>query len=122
MALASVQPHEMASAAGLMNFLRTMAGAIGASIAVTLWDDHAKVARSEMVSNLHVNEVQNTLMQKGMSSESALAYISSLVDKEALTLSANHVFFILSMIFVFAALIIWLCPKPQKGVGGQPIH
>lgn len=122
MALASVQPHEMASAAGLMNFLRTMAGAIGASIAVTLWDDYAKVARSEMVSNLHVNEVQNTLMQKGMSSESALAYISSLVDKEALTLSANHVFFILSMIFVFAALIIWLCPKHQKGVGGQPIH
>src|SRR5690606_14508255 len=51
MALASVQPQEMASAAGLMNFLRTMAGAIGASIAVTLWDDHTKVARSEMVSN-----------------------------------------------------------------------
>ena len=45
MALASVKPHEMASAAGLMNFLRTMAGAIGASIAVTMWDDQAKVAR-----------------------------------------------------------------------------
>ena len=38
-----------------------MAGAIGASIAVTVWDDHAKVARSEMVSNLHTTEVQNTL-------------------------------------------------------------
>ena len=46
--------QEIASAAGLMNFLRTMAGAIGASIAVTVWDDHAKVARSEMVSKTYI--------------------------------------------------------------------
>ncbi len=122
MALASVLPQDMASAAGLMNFLRTMAGAIGASIAVTIWDDHTKVARSEMVSNLHVTEVQNILVNNGMSSEAALGYISSLVDKEALTLSANHVFLVLAGIFIFAALIIWLCPRPKAGVGGGHAH
>ncbi|MCL6248812.1 DHA2 family efflux MFS transporter permease subunit [Acinetobacter sp. ANC 4945] len=122
MALASVLPQDMASAAGLMNFLRTMAGAIGASIAVTIWDDHTKVARSEMVSNLHVTEVQNTLVNNGMSSEAALGYISSLVDKEALTLSANHVFLVLAGVFIFAALIIWLCPRPKAGVGGSHVH
>ncbi|WP_168379051.1 DHA2 family efflux MFS transporter permease subunit [Acinetobacter cumulans] len=122
MALASVLPQDMASAAGLMNFLRTMAGAIGASIAVTIWDDHTKVARSEMVSNLHVTEVQNTLVNNGMSSEAALGYISSLVDKEALTLSANHVFLVLAGVFIFAALIIWLCPRPKAGVGGGHAH
>ena len=122
MALASVLPQDMASAAGLMNFLRTMAGAIGASIAVTIWDDHTKVARSEMVSNLQVTEVQNTLVNHGMSSEAALGYISSLVDKEALTLSANHVFLVLAGVFIFAALIIWLCPRPKAGVGGAHAH
>ena len=122
MALASVLPQDMASAAGLMNFLRTMAGAIGASIAVTIWDDHTKVARSEMVSNLHVTEVQNTLVNHGMSSEAALGYISSLVDKEALTLSANHVFLVLAGVFIFAALIIWLCPRPKAGVDGAHAH
>ncbi|WP_180110794.1 MULTISPECIES: DHA2 family efflux MFS transporter permease subunit [unclassified Acinetobacter] len=122
MALASVLPQDMASAAGLMNFLRTMAGAIGASIAVTIWDDHTKVARSEMVSNLHVTEAQNTLVNHGMSSEAALGYISSLVDKEALTLSANHVFLVLAGVFIFAALIIWLCPRPKAGVGGGHAH
>ncbi|WP_111885255.1 DHA2 family efflux MFS transporter permease subunit [Acinetobacter sp. CFCC 11171] len=122
MALASVLPQDMASAAGLMNFLRTMAGAIGASIAVTIWDDHTKVARSEMVGNLQVTEVQNTLVNHGMSSESALGYISSLVDKEALTLSANHVFLVLAGVFIFAALIIWLCPRPKAGVGGGHAH
>ncbi|MDD2944486.1 MULTISPECIES: DHA2 family efflux MFS transporter permease subunit [unclassified Acinetobacter] len=123
MALASVLPQEMASAAGLMNFLRTMAGAIGASIAVTIWDDHSKVARSEMAGSLHVDEVQNILIQRGMSPESSLGYISSLVDKEASTLSANHVFLILALVFIFAALIIWLCPKPKNGVtGGGHAH
>jgi len=122
MALASVQPQEMASAAGLMNFLRTMAGAIGASIAVTIWDDHSKVARSELVGKLNVEETQNTLISQGMSSDSALGYISSLVDKEALTLSANHLFLILAMVFVFAALIVWLAPRPKAGVGGMPSH
>lgn len=118
MALAAVLPHEIASAAGLMNFLRTIAGAIGASLVVTLWDDHSKVARSELVGNLHVEETQNTLMQTGFSAQSALGYISSIVDKEASTLSANHVFIILAMVFIFAGLIIWLCPKPKIGVSG----
>lgn len=35
-ALNSVSTAQMASAAGLMDFLRTMAGAIGASIAITI--------------------------------------------------------------------------------------
>ena len=122
MAMASVKPQEMASAAGLMNFLRTMAGAIGASIAVTIWDDHTKLSRSEMVGTLHTDDAQAVLMQQGMSSEGALGYISSLVDKEALTLSANHVFLLLSLVFITAALMIWLCPRPTVVEGGGHAH
>jgi DHA2 family multidrug resistance protein len=120
-ALGSVLPQEMASAAGLMNFLRTMAGAIGASIAVTIWDDHAKVARTEMVASLHTSEVQNTLIQNGMTHETALGVISNLVDKEAMTMSVDHVFFILTLVFVVASLLIWLAPKPKTKVTG-PSH
>ncbi|MEE9901759.1 DHA2 family efflux MFS transporter permease subunit [Acinetobacter haemolyticus] len=121
-AMGSVLPQEMASAAGLMNFLRTMAGAIGASIAVTIWDDHTKVARSEMANSLHPQEVQNTLMQNGFSSDATLGMIANLVDKEAITISANHVFMILAMVFVFASLLIWLSPKPKPIIGGPAPH
>ena len=122
LALGAVRPDEIASAAGLMNFVRTMAGAIGASLAVTIWDDHTKLSRSEMVANLHVESAQQDLMQQGFSSEKALGVISSLVDKEALTLSVNHVFLIFAMIFIFASLIIWLCPKPKNIVGAGHSH
>ncbi len=104
MALASVQPQEMASAAGLMNFLRTMAGAMGASIAVTIWDDHTKLARADMVGSFMLEDTPAALMQQGMSSQGALGYITSLVDKEALTLSANHVFLLLALIFIFRTI------------------
>lgn len=121
-ALASVKIEEIASAAGLMNFLRTMAGAIGASIAVTLWDDQAKISRSEMAGSLHVEETQRSLTQMGFSPEGALGMISNLVDKEAMTLSINHVFLILSAIFFIAGLIIWLCPRPKGVVEGGHAH
>lgn len=122
MALASVRPEEIASAAGLMNFLRTMAGAIGASIAVTLWDDHAKLARSEMVSTMHIEDSQNKLVATGMSPETALSAISRMVDKEALTMSVNHVFMIFALLFLLAGLLIWLCPKPKTQVGLDQMH
>ncbi|WP_180644489.1 DHA2 family efflux MFS transporter permease subunit [Acinetobacter bereziniae] len=121
-ALGVVRPDEVASAAGLMNFMRTMAGAIGASLAVTIWDDHTKLARSEIVSTMHVEETQRNLVNSGFSPEMALGTISNLVDKEALTLSVNHVFLIFAMVFIFAGLIIWLCPKPKGNVGAGHVH
>nr|WP_121974598.1 MULTISPECIES: DHA2 family efflux MFS transporter permease subunit [Acinetobacter] len=121
-ALGAVRPDEIASAAGLMNFVRTMAGAIGASIAVTIWDDHAKVARSEIVSTMHAAPTQQQLVEHGFSSQGALGTISNLVDKEALTLSVNHVFLIFAVIFIIAGLLIWLCPKPKAGVAAGHAH
>lgn len=122
LALASVEVEEMASAAGLMNFLRTMAGAIGASIAVTVWDDHAKVARSEMVPNLHIEHTQQVLVQQGYSEGSVMGIVSNLVNQEAMTLSVNHVFMIMAGVFLLAAMVIWAAPKAKASSGAGPTH
>ena len=74
-----------------------------------------------MVSSLNPTEVQNTLLQNGMSNETTLGVISNLVDKEAMTMSVDHVFLILTLVFVVASLIIWLAPKPKIKVTG-PSH
>ena len=113
LALASVQPKELASAAGLMSFLRTMAGAVGTSYAITLWDDHSTVARSEIVANLRADDTLQTMLQQGFSQDSALAVIDNLVSKEALTMSTDHVFLVFVLIFVLASLLVWLAPRPQ---------
>lgn len=120
-ALGSVLPSEVAAAAGLMNFMRTMGGAIGASLSVTIWDNHASISRSEIVSSMNIQPTLGELQHKGFSYETALGTISNLVNKEALTVAADHVFLVFSMIFLLGAMIIWLCPKPRKIEGG-PSH
>lgn len=120
-ALSCVNSSEMASAAGLMSFVRTIGGAIGASLSVTIWDDHAKISRSEIVSNLHAQPTVSELMSQGFSYEGAIAQISSIVDKETLTMAADHVFFIFALVFLVGAMIIWLCPKP-KPVDTSQVH
>ena len=57
-----------------------------------------------------------------MSPETALSAISRMVDKEALTLSVNHVFMIFALLFLLAGLLIWLCPKPKTQVGLDQMH
>ena len=49
LALASVETHEMASAAGLMNFLRTLSGAFATSLITTVWDDQITRNHAELV-------------------------------------------------------------------------
>lgn len=119
-ALGSVKPNEVAAAAGLMNFVRTMGGAIGASLSVAIWDDHSSISRSEIVSKLNIAPTLNELTVRGFSRETALATISNLVNKEALTLAVDHVFLVFSLIFIVGATIIWLCPKPRKVEGAAP--
>ena len=46
LALSSVDEHEMDSAAGLMNFLRTLSGAFATSLVTTVWDNKTTTPNS----------------------------------------------------------------------------
>lgn len=114
LALASVLPQEVASAAGLMSFLRTMAGAIGTSFAITIWDNQTTVARSEIVSKLNTEDTMTQLNSVGFSYETAINTISNIVSKEATTVALDHIFLIFTLTFFVAAALVWLAPKPKK--------
>lgn len=111
LAMARISSEDYPSATGLMNFLRTMAGAVGASIAITLWDRYGRVARSELVANVNADESYNALIATGNSQDTALDMISTLVNHEAMTLSINQVFLIISFMLLLAAGLLWFCPK-----------
>jgi len=121
-ALGAVRPEETASAAGVMNFLRTMAGAIGTSIAATMWDDSSRVARSELVSKLNDRAAADAMQANGFSLEQARSAIAMLVDRESLVLATTHVFLIGAGIFLIAAMLIWMAPKPRGAVDTSAAH
>lgn len=120
--LSAVEPRETASAAGVMSFMRTMAGAIGASIATTYWDNSQRVARSEIVGRLNTTQAADNLSSQGFSLDQTRQVVANIVDRESLAQATNHIFLVLAVLFVASALVIWLTPRPSREVDGSAAH
>ncbi|WP_443969912.1 DHA2 family efflux MFS transporter permease subunit [Sphingobium sp. CR28] len=123
LALGAVAEEETASAAGVMNFLRTMAGAVAVAIASTYWYDGAQQKRAALSGVL--NGAQNTVDQltaRGFSPEQARLMVSQLVDQESVALATNSTFMTMAVIFIVSAFIIWLAPRPQRAVSPGAAH
>ncbi|MEJ7926478.1 DHA2 family efflux MFS transporter permease subunit [Sphingobium sp. AN641] len=111
--LGAVNPSETASAAGLQNFLRTMAIAIATSVSLTVWGDSQRIASNELVTKIQPDDAQRLLGQSGFSMEQGRQIIANLVDQEATTLAINHLFLLCAGVFFLAAIIVWLSPAPK---------
>lgn len=124
LALASVDPAEVASAAGLMNFLRTLSGAMATSVVTTAWEDQTNILRSDLVDKIAAPEQIASLLgditQAGQTM--ALYGLDQLLQTQAVMLATNHIFVVVSCTFAFAAMAIWLAPKPKKTVDTSAVH
>jgi len=116
LALGSVPPERVVAAAGMMSFLRTLSGAIGTALATTLWDTSNASARSQLVPELNdVPGAMRTLEGAGFTTEQARAAIDRMVEAQAATLGATHVYIVAGLVLLIAACSIWLAPKPRAG-------
>ena len=118
MALASVDPEETASASGLLNFIRTVSGAFGTSIANTVWENGATRNQADLAGAL--NDAQSaidSLAASGMSHDQAVGTVTQLVQGQAVVLSTNQVFTGCAALFLAAAVTIWLAPRPGRATG-----
>lgn len=117
LALASVDEHETASAAGLMNFLRTLSGAFATSLITTLWDDQITRNHAELVG-LSDNDqsVRSLFENSGMAIDAVLQSLDRLVNSQAVMLATNQIMTAVGIVFLVAASAIWLAPKPTRVV------
>lgn len=120
--LGAVEPEETASAAGVMSFMRTMAGAIGTSVSATLYANNATIARSEIVSKLNSDSTSTMLQGNGFSLSGVRSTIEQTVINESYALSINHVFLLTAIVFAGSAVIIWLAPRPTRTVEAGAAH
>ncbi|MBW8754425.1 MAG: DHA2 family efflux MFS transporter permease subunit [Sphingomonadales bacterium] len=121
--LAAVKPEEVPSAAGLQNFLRTMAIAVSTSLALTAMGDAQRVSRSEIVGKLQPDATVGALSRAGMSAEQGRQTIANMVEQQATMLAVDHTFWITALVLFFAAALVWVSPRPKKlvapGAGGH---
>ncbi len=117
LALASVDEHETASAAGLMNFLRTLSGAFATSLITTLWDDQITQNHAELAGLADSDQSVRTLYESlGMTADAVMRSIDRLINDQAVMLATNQIMAAVGLAFIVAASVIWLAPKPTRAV------
>lgn len=118
LSLGSVLPQETAAAAGLQNFMRTTSAAFATSIMTTAWENTATAQRGVLAARLpDPGHTMDAMAARGMSTDLAMRNLDALVQTQAVMLSTNRMFLTTSLVFVFAAGLIWLAPKPRPMAG-----
>ncbi|MEO8924312.1 MAG: DHA2 family efflux MFS transporter permease subunit [Caldimonas sp.] len=121
-------PDKMPAAAGLSNFVRITAGAIGTSIFTTAWENrailhHAQIAESVTRSNDAATLTLNQLGASGYDPAQSLATINRMVDQQSYTMAATDLFYISAAMFVVLLVFVWMTkPVPGAGFGAGGAH
>lgn len=124
LALSSVDEREMDSAAGLMNFLRTLSGAFATSLVTTVWDNKITYNHAELVGLSDSDQSVRTLLEhSGMAADAVNQAIDYMVTSQSVMLATNQMMLLIGCAFIIAASVIWIAPKPSRvvepGAGGH---
>lgn len=123
--MSGLGPERMPAAAGLSNFVRITAGAMGTSIATTLWDDRAAMHHAhlaEPLANGHgaLAGTLATLQSAGLSPQQALAQVNRMIDQQAYTRAADDIFYGSALLFLALIGLIWFTRRPPRLAGAAP--
>ncbi|MDP5255070.1 MULTISPECIES: DHA2 family efflux MFS transporter permease subunit [unclassified Vibrio] len=122
-ALGAVKESEMESAAGLMNFIRTLSGAIATSLSTTKWENETRHVHAELSGLIHPStSALESIGASGLSTEQARSLTNSLVSQQSGMVATNQLFMMIAVIFFVAAFVILLAPKPKKTVDPGAAH
>ena len=118
--LSGLPPEKIPSAAGLSNFVRVFAGAVGTSLLATGWNDRTILHHSQLTEQANsynpiftesIAQAQSTL-QVGASN--ALAFVENGLQAQAAMLGLNDIFWLSAIIFIVIIPLIWVT-HPSKG-------
>ena len=122
LAMASVDHDEQANAAGLSNFMRTLAGAFATSLVQTGWSNAMRHNQTELVGAMHSQFWLDTLLSAGIGRDEATTGLDLVVQGQSVMLATLNMFGTIALCFGFAACLIWLSPKPEGPIDTSGAH
>ena len=122
--LSGIEPSRIPAASGLSNFTRITAGAMGTSIATTLWEDRAAMHHAQLAESINhgspvAMETLRQLEAGGMSHQQALGVVNNLVTQQAFMLSTQEVFYASALLFLSLIAVVWLAGRPKGGASAD---
>jgi len=116
LAMGSVKEEETASAAGLMNFVRTISGAIATSLVTTSWQNRTIIAHAKLANVVDPTGQLAGSLPPGTTGQMVREMFNNLVTSQSLTLATNGLMMVIAVVFIAASIAIVLAPKAARTV------
>ena len=118
LAFTSLKPEQMAGAASLFNFVRTLFGAIGASAVTTLWERREAMHHTHLTEHIdiyspRVRDTLDMLARLGMDNQQSAGYLAGQITRQGFILSANEIYWLCAIAFLGMISLVWLA-RPGK--------
>ena len=121
LAMGSVNEEETASAAGLMNFVRTISGAIATSLVTTSWQNRSIIAHAKLADIVDPSGQVASALPPGLSGQMVREMLNNLVTSQSLMLATNGLMLVVGAIFIIASVSIVLAPKAARAVDAASV-
>jgi DHA2 family multidrug resistance protein len=125
--MAGLPAAEIASAAGLSNFLRTFAGSVSTAVCVFMWNDRSELHYATLTEHISTDSAawasyQAQLAQAGLTGDAAIATTASVLNAQARTMGANDIFMLMAIVFVLLIPFVWFAKPPFRAAGTGGAH
>ena len=123
LAMGSVDESEMASASGLMNFVRTIAGAFATSLVTTFWQNGRYIAHDQLsgIVDPTGDAARIIASASGSTGQMARELFDNMVTGQSMQLATNGLMLTIAVIFFISAFTIALAPKPTRTVDAASV-
>lgn len=122
MGLSGLRPDQLASAAGLSNFLRILAGSFGTSLSITLWERRSTLHYSQLSEHISAYNALSAqaldhLKSLGLATDGALALLNRTIVQQAVMIATDDIFWLSGVIFLALIVVVWFARPPFAPAG-----
>ncbi len=109
--LTVVPSSAAAAASGIINFARTIAGALATAGVVAAWNANTKDVHAQLAMLANSQSLLQNSRQTAQLKAQALALLDQTAWTQAQTISANNISIVISLLLAVSALVVWCIPK-----------
>jgi DHA2 family multidrug resistance protein len=125
--MSGLPASQIASAAGLSNFVRTFAGSVATAVCVFYWNDRSEHHYARLTEHIRPDspawlDYQAQLAAQGISGDAAYAATSHVISVQSMSMGANDIFLMLAGMLVVLIPLVWFARPPFRAVGTGGSH
>ncbi len=124
--MSGLPASQIASAAGLSNFVRTFSGSIATAVCVFMWNDRSEQHYARLTEHIRPDspawvDYQAQLAAQGITGDAAYGTTAHVLNVQSMTMGANDIFLLLAMLLIVLVPLVWLAKPPFRAVGDRRV-